>query len=345
MSQGLSEAHAADIIHRDIKPANVIVTKSGVVKILDFGIAKLLSVTGPTQTGTTLGTVSYMSPEQVAGEDADQQSDVWALGAVLYEMLTGQQPFKGENQWAVMNAISNRTPDSPHALRSEIPAGVGSVVMRALEKPKDKRHLSAVAFLTDARTSHSELAKSPLQATATGSTWGALLMPKVAIPALLVLLLIIVVAGVWFVGSDVDARWAREEAIPEIIRLVEQDNYAPAFTLAEEVERVVPDDPLLADLWSQLSRTRSLNTTPRGADVYFKHYEQPEDEWTYLGLSPLQAARLPLGLLRIRVQKEGFETFDYVKDTTFDPDNVFGSSLELVEEGSATPGAVRVPAQ
>ena len=92
-------------------------------------------------------------------------------------------------------------------------------------------------------------------------------MPKVAIPALLVLLLIIVVAGVWFVGSDVDARWAREEAIPEIIRLVEQDNYAPAFTLAEEVERVVPDDPLLADLWPQLSRTRSLNTTPRGADV------------------------------------------------------------------------------
>ena len=134
MSQGLSEAHAADIIHRDIKPANVIVTKSGVVKILDFGIAKLLSVTGPTQTGTTLGTVSYMSPEQVAGEDADQQSDVWALGAVLYEMLTGQQPFKGENQWAVMNAISNRTPDSPHALRSEIPAGVGSVVMRALKR-------------------------------------------------------------------------------------------------------------------------------------------------------------------------------------------------------------------
>ena len=91
VAQGLTKAHEAGIIHRDIKPANLIVTKDGFVKIVDFGIAKLLGVTGPTQTGTTLGTVAYMSPEQVAGEDADQQSDVWELGAVLYEMLTGQQ--------------------------------------------------------------------------------------------------------------------------------------------------------------------------------------------------------------------------------------------------------------
>ncbi len=77
------------------------------VKIVDFGIAKLMGVTGPTQTGTTLGTVAYMSPEQIAGDDADPQSDVWALGAVLYEMLTGTLAFKGEHQWAVMNAITN----------------------------------------------------------------------------------------------------------------------------------------------------------------------------------------------------------------------------------------------
>ena len=92
VAQGLVKAHQAGIVHRDIKPANVMLTKDGFVKIVDFGIAKLLGVTGPTKVGSTLGTVAYMSPEQVAGEDVDPRTDVWALGAVLYEMLTGQLP-------------------------------------------------------------------------------------------------------------------------------------------------------------------------------------------------------------------------------------------------------------
>ena len=110
MAQGLAEAHGAGIVHRDIKPANVMLTRSGLVKIVDFGIAKLLGATGPTQTGTTLGTVAYMSPEQVACEGLDQQCDVWSLGAVFYELLTGRPPFDGDSEWAVMNAIRTQEP-------------------------------------------------------------------------------------------------------------------------------------------------------------------------------------------------------------------------------------------
>ena len=249
VAQGLAEAHSADIIHRDVKPANLMLAKNGLVKIVDFGIAKLLGVTGPTQTGTTLGTVAYMSPEQVAGDEADQQSDVWSLGAVLYEMLTGKQPFTGDNHWAVMNAISNRPLESPDALRPEVSTNVSSVVVRALDKAKDARYPSAAAFSADLKTSHAELTQPVLQTAATGSAWQALLTPKTVVPGLL-LVFALGTAGFWFAGSGEDARWAREEALPEITRLIGDDQFVAAFRLATEVSAVIPDDPILESLWT-----------------------------------------------------------------------------------------------
>lgn len=94
-----------------------------------------------------VGTVSCMSPEQIAGDDADQQSDVWSLGAVLYEMLAGQAAFKGEHQWTVMNAIANRTPTPLHSMRAQIPSAVEQIVMKALQKPRERRYGSADEFL------------------------------------------------------------------------------------------------------------------------------------------------------------------------------------------------------
>ena len=351
ISQELAKAHAAGIVHRDIKPANVMITKDGFVKIVDFGVAKLLGVTGPTQTGTTLGTVSYMSPEQVAGEDADQQSDVWwSLGAVLYELLTGRQAFRGDHQWAVMNAVTNRNPESPRSLRDGIPEDVEKLVERALEKPRDKRFWSAAEFLQAARACQAELTRPA--AAASIDPLKALRKPRVAIPA--VALLIALVAGaLWAWSRTADARWAREEAIPEIARLAEAEDYVAAYALAEEAERYIPDDPVLSDLWPTISASVSIRTAQSGADVYVREYSSADGDWTHLGQTSLDDIRLPRGLFQWRIEKAGFQPLVIAAaNPSFVLGNIPGTAgdvggpsveLSLIEEDVVPPGMVQVP--
>ncbi len=143
---GLAAAHAKGIVHRDIKPANLMLTAEGRVKILDFGVAKLKDQTGITETGATVGTVAYVSPEQLEGEPVDARGDLWSVGVVLYEMTSGRHPFHGETAGAVMNAILRRNPVPPSQLRSGLPAGFDEVLRRALAKDRDDRFANAEEF-------------------------------------------------------------------------------------------------------------------------------------------------------------------------------------------------------
>ena len=152
VGQGLAEAHGAGIVHRDIKPANLLIAKAGVVKILDFGLAMLAGSDSITQTtGTRLGTVAYMSPEQARGQKVDQRTDIWSLGVVLYEMVAGHPPFQREQGDAIVYAILREVPTSLTGLRTGVPMDLERVVTRALLKEAEDRYQTAEDLLSELR--------------------------------------------------------------------------------------------------------------------------------------------------------------------------------------------------
>jgi len=150
--EGLAEAHSLGIVHRDLKPQNIMVDEAGNAKIMDFGIARSLKVKGITGAGVMIGTPEYMSPEQVEGKEVDQRSDIYSLGVILYEMVTGRVPFEGDTPFTIGMKHKSEIPKNPKELNAQIPEDLSRLILRCLEKEKEKRYQSADEV-------HSELAK------------------------------------------------------------------------------------------------------------------------------------------------------------------------------------------
>jgi serine/threonine protein kinase/tetratricopeptide (TPR) repeat protein len=178
VAQGLGKAHEMGIVHRDIKPANLMITQDGVVKIVDFGLAKLALQDKKTRPGTIMGTIAYMSPEQVRGEEVDHRTDIWSLGVILYEMITGKLPFHGEYEQAIVYSILNEEAQPLTHLRPGLPVELERISSRALTKNPDARYQKATDILLDLRSFKNEFG------TVISREWSSLQKPLPSIAVL-----------------------------------------------------------------------------------------------------------------------------------------------------------------
>jgi serine/threonine protein kinase/dienelactone hydrolase len=347
IARGLEKAHKKEVVHRDIKPANIFITRDNVVKIVDFGLAKLRGRTKITKEGTTLGTASYMSPEQARGGKVDHRTDIWSFGVVLYEMLAGQLPFKGEYEQAVIYSILNENPVSLQDVRADIPEIFEKVIQKALNKPMDGRYDSMLEILEALIRIKKDMTSPEAQKTAASHIKKIFRHTGLYIPGILILLALVITI-IWTVNRRQKIQWAKNVVLIQIERLTNERKYQEAYTLAEETEKVIPNDSTLNLLWPHISFYLTIHSVPQGAQVFWKEYADINGPWIPLGQTPIDSIRLSFGLKRFRIEKQGFETvyiapfihtFDYA---FYREQHLIISRLNLDEEGSIPDEMVRI---
>ncbi len=228
VAEGLQFAHDRQIIHRDIKPANIMVLNDGLVKITDFGIARMRSNEVKTVTGMILGSPKYMSPEQVSGKRADTRSDIFSLGVVLYEMLTGTSPFVADNIHGVMYQTMNFNPPAPRTLNPELPDVLNFILAKALAKNLDDRYQKAKDLSHDLRQALSALAGEP---TAPRITGDPVLTPFVEPDSPMTRQEDRLARGLAMAGED--AQQSAAAALPANVSAADMDNSHPALGLSK----------------------------------------------------------------------------------------------------------------
>jgi formylglycine-generating enzyme required for sulfatase activity len=302
----LEEAHARGVIHRDLKPANVMLSPRGHAKVLDFGVAKLLAAPDATQshhhTSALVGTPLYMSPEQALGKPVDARADLWSLGALYFETLTGRPPFQGDSVLAVLQAITQERLTPLRQIRPDAPEQADRIVQRALQKDPANRYATAADMARDASAL---LATMSAGVPLTSQPFTRFLRTIAAALAL------IVVAGAttgwWLYRRMAEHRWAREDAVPQIESLLEGRRPLAAFALLRRAENDLPGDAHLRQIANAGTQLVSITSEPSGAQVSIQDYLALHGPALPLGVTPLQI-RIPKGHFRWTVAKAGIGT-------------------------------------
>jgi eukaryotic-like serine/threonine-protein kinase len=337
VSSALAAAHAAGIIHRDLKPANVMVAESGVVKVLDFGLAKLVEdsspdVDAPTRTagltgeGRIVGTAAYMSPEQASGQRVDVRTDVFSFGSLFYEMLTGARAFRGDSAAGTLAAVLRDAPLPVRNIRRDVPADVSRIVERCLEKDCGRRFGSGAEVLAALAAVRQRLARPQ------GRFAALLRRPRIILPAAAAVMVLAVLAT-WLGVRAYRARWARGVALVQAERLIEAGKMADALARIREAARYIPSDPDLRRLRDQCAVVPKLQVQPQDAIVRWKPYPDVDAPWQVLGEPDMF---VPREYMRWRIEKEGYAA----REVAASPGALFPVLLDRTPE----PGMVRIPA-
>jgi len=355
--QAVQHAHQKGIIHRDIKPSNVLLTMHDdipVPKVIDFGIAKatnqrLAEKTVFTQYAHFIGTPAYMSPEQaqMSGLDVDTRTDIYSLGVLLYELLTGTTPFDADKLREAgyseiqriicetdplkpstkLNRLGQTLTDvalyrqaNPESLRKMVKGDLDWIVMRCLEKDRSLRYETVHAVAEDIERylkNEPIVARSPSLMYRAQKFWRRN-RSGISIAAIVTVLLTALIATTMMYRRASNLRWAKGEALPELVELVKEENYVEAFSLAQKARKFIPEDPTLVDLLPRICKDYSIKSFPSEASIFCREYAAMDEPWRYLGQSPLENITLPQVIYRWKIEKNGFDTYECVTENSFD---------------------------